>query len=75
LRNKRSDVQPEIASSQEMFIEENTSDHRQKRAVVVTVTSTITAYSFSTTTVIKSFTLISPVAQSLACLPAGYTVC
>ena len=68
--------QPEIASSQ---VEEKSIDqtdgYRQKRAVIVTITSTITAYSFSTTSVVKSYTLVSTAAQSLQCLPFGYTVC
>lgn len=73
LRDRRGaeDEQPEIVSSQE----EKSSGHRQKRAVIVTITSTITAYSFSTTSVTKSFTLVETAAQSLSCLPSGYTVC
>ena len=67
--------QPEIASSQ---VEEKSIDqtdgNRQKRAVITTVTSTITSFSFSTTPVTKSFTLVGANAQ-LQCLPVGYTVC
>jgi len=77
LRDRRSaeDEQPEIASSQETSVEEQSSGHRGKRAVIVTITSTITAYSFSTTSVTKAFTLVATAAQSLSCLPVGYTVC
>ena len=79
LKERRSaelNEEPEIASSQEMSeVKENTSSHRQKRAVIVTITSTITAYSFSTTSVTKAFTLVGTAATSLSCLPSGYTVC
>ena len=66
--------QPEIVSSQELPVEENTiaAKNRQKRAVVI-VTSTVTSYVFKTTTSIRSFTLAG--GPSLFCLPVGFTVC
>jgi len=74
LRGERSDVaQPEITSSQDLAI--GNVVYRPKRAdfVVANVTSTITAYSFISSSVIKSFTLVGNAA--LSCLPAGYTIC
>ena len=70
-RDSRSLVldQPEIVSSQELPVENN----RQNRALIASATSTIIAYSFSTTVVTKSFTLAA--ANALSCLPAGFTVC
>ena len=77
-RDSRSLVldQPEIASSQEFPVEEKSiENNRQKRAdvIVTTVTSTITSYSFSTTVVAKTFSLVA--AGVLTCLPPGYSVC
>ena len=81
-RDSRSVVdqrQPEIVSSQELPDEEVVNYRRQKRRagaiVIVSVLSTVTSYVFNTTPVIKSYTLLNPVAPLLICLPAGYTVC
>ena len=68
--------QPEIVSSQELPGEEKTIavNNRQKRAVViVTVPSTVTAYSFSNYNITRKFSLAA--ADALTCLPAGFTVC
>ena len=75
LRDGRSENQPEIVSSFDTSIsEEKSSDNdRHKRNAVVSVTSTVTNYSFATTTVTKSFTLAAK--NGLSCLPASYTVC
>ena len=79
-RNRRSENQLEIVSSQDLPIEEEqrSVNNRQKRAVV-TVTATVTTFSFVATPVVKSFTLAGPAAaggvQGLFCLPAGFTVC
>ena len=83
-RDGRSDDQPEIVSSQqELSVEEEPRGiYRQKRNIILTVTATITAYSFTPTTVVKNFILAASQAAGvdgkgagLSCLPPGFTVC
>ena len=73
---------PEILSSQHTAQEvEDRSENellREKRFLtkfssVVTTTSTITSYSFTTTTITKSVSLGA--ANVLTCLPSYYSVC
>ena len=76
---------PEILSSQQTTqeVEDRIDDNgeRKKRFLtkfssVVTTTSTITSYSFATTTITKSLSLLA-VADigKLTCLPSNYSVC
>ena len=80
--------QPEILSSKQtpQEVEDRTVDYgeRQKRFLtkfssVVMTTSTITSYSFATTTITKSLNLIpvpvAPAVGLLTCLPSYYSVC
>ena len=75
---------PEILSSQQTAqeIEDRIDDNgeRQKRFLtkfssVVTTTSTITSYSFATTTITKSLALGAAAGGFLTCLPSYYSVC
>ncbi len=84
-RDLQSDYQEEITSSlQELAVgsEDQSGIYRQKRNfVITTITATITAYSFTASPVVKSFTFASSVVvggsspAGLLCLPVGYNVC
>ena len=78
VRSVREVGHPEILSSQQTPREVEDNGERQKRFLtkfssVVTTTSTITSYSFATTTITKSLALAANAA--LTCLPAYYSVC
>ena len=77
LREGQSRDQVEIVSSlMEQWIDDRQSMSRKKRrAIIVTVISTITTFTLTTTSLTKSFTLVPTNAAVLSCLPMGYTVC
>ena len=62
------DDSPEIVSSQEAVV-----NIRRNLPIIRIVTSILITYSFATTTIKQSFTLVRP--HALYCLPVGYTVC
>ena len=71
----------EIVSSlidQQLLVDDSQSMSRQKRrAVIVTVTSTITSFVLTTTSITKSFTLVDTAANAnvLQCVSTGFTIC
>ena len=75
------DYETEIVSSlnEQLSVDNGSAMVRQKRrAVIVTVTSTITSFVLTTTSIIQSFTLLPAGFADpnlLVCLPSGYTVC
>ncbi len=73
-------VKPEITSShsdgenhRQLFVDNNSGRQNRGLSLVVTATSTVTSYSFSTTTIKKTIILSGP--NALSCLPVGYAVC
>lgn len=82
LHSERDDsIKPEITSSYADLNENsptffhNNFNERQNRALnlIVTTTSLVTSYSFSTTTIKRTIALSGQ--NALSCLPIGYSVC
>jgi accessory gene regulator protein AgrB len=56
-------------------VDHQSASRQKRRAIIVTVISTITTFTLTTTSLTKSFTLVPTYAAVLSCLPMGYTVC
>ena len=72
------DHETEIVSSlmeQWADVDHQSASRQKRRAIIVTVISTITTFTLTTTSLTKSFSLVEKNASVLSCLPMGYTVC
>ena len=76
-RHGRSQETEIVSSLMEQWadVDHQSASRQKRRAIIVTVISTITTFTLTTTSLTKSLTLVPTYAAVLSCLPMGYTVC